>query len=52
MYNRVLVLIVGILLSAMTIKLIYTANLVTFLTASPFIILSFMALVCMWVLDD
>nr|WP_314513373.1 hypothetical protein [uncultured Neisseria sp.] len=52
MYKKVLVIIVGILLSAMTIKLIYTANLITFLTASPFIILSYIALVCMWVLDD
>ena len=51
MYKKFLVIIVGILLSAMTIKLIYTANLITFLTASPFIILSYIALVCMWVLD-
>ena len=52
MYAKVLVIIIGILLSAMTIKLIYTTNLKTFLTASPFIILSFVALVCMWVSDD
>ena len=52
MYAKVLVIIIGILLSAMTIKFIYTANLTTFLTESPFIILSYIALVCMWVLDD
>lgn len=52
MYAKVLVIIVGVLLSAMTIKFIYTANLTTFLTESPFIILSYIALVCMWVLDD
>ena len=52
MYKKVIVIIVGILLLAMTIKFIYTANLITFLTVSPFIILIFIALVCMWVLDD
>ena len=52
MYKKVIVIIVAILLSAMTIKLIYMVNLITFLTASPFIILSYIALVCMWVLDD
>lgn len=52
MYVKVIVIIVGILLSAVTIKLIYTANLKTILTASPFIFLSFMALVGMWVSDD
>lgn len=51
MYKKFIVIIIGIFLSAMTIKLIYTANLTTFLTASPFIILSFVTLVCMWVLD-
>ena len=52
MYAKILVIIIGILLSAMTTNLIYTANLKTFLAASPFIILSFIALVCMWVSDD
>ena len=52
MYKKVLVIIVGILLSAITIKLIYTANLKDFLTASPFIIMSYIALVWMWALDD
>lgn len=52
MYAKVLVIIIGILLSAMTIKLMHTVNLKTFLEASPFIILSFIALVCMWVSDD
>lgn len=52
MYVKVIVIIVGILLSAVTIKLIYAADLKTILTASPFIFLSFMALVGMWVSDD
>jgi len=52
MYVKVIVIIVGILLSTVTIKLIYTADLKTILTASPFIFLSFMALVGMWVSDD
>lgn len=52
MYVKVFVIIFGIFLSAMTIKFIYTANLTTFLTESPFIILSYITLVCMWVLDD
>lgn len=52
MYAKVLVIIVGMMLSAIIIKLIYTANLINYLKASPFIIGSFMALVCMWVLDD
>jgi hypothetical protein len=52
MYKKVLVIIIGILLSAITVKLIYMANLINFLKASPFIIGSFMALVWMWALDD
>jgi len=52
MYKKVLVIIIGILLSAITIKLIYTDNLINFLKASPFIIGSYMALVWMWALDD
>lgn len=52
MYKKFLVIIIGILLSVMTIDLIYTANLIDFLKASPFIIMSYMALVAMWALDD
>lgn len=52
MYKKVIVIIIGILLSAMTIKLIYMGNLIDFLTASPFIIMSYIALVGMWALDD